>query len=151
MSIEKKIYLGADHGGFHVKEYAKKLLKKLGYKVEDVGTYNTDSVDYPDYISKVAKNVSKEKNSSGVVACSTGIGASIVANKVRGIRAALVHNKREARLSREHNDSNVLVLGGKPYNQNNVKDIINTWIKTGFQGGRHLRRIKKIDSLEQHR
>ncbi len=141
--------MGADHAGFAVKEYIKGVLTKMDYAPEDLGTFNEKSVDYPDYAEKVAVCVSKGKNRRGILACGTGIGASIAANKVPGIRAALVHDVETARLSREHNDANLLILGGRPFNKKKVEKIIKTWLEAEFQGGRHKRRIQKILRLEK--
>jgi len=145
-----KLFLGSDHGGFNVKEYLRKHLTKKGYEIHDLGTYNKDSVDYPDFAKKVALAVKKNKNSLGILACGTGIGVSIAANKIHGIRAALCNDVRCARLSRNHNDANVLALAGRPYNKKKVIQIVNAWLSSGFDGGRHLRRINKIKSIEKY-
>jgi ribose 5-phosphate isomerase B len=143
-----KLYLGADHGGYNVKEFVKSYLVKQGYTVEDMGTYSKDSVDYPDFAKKVALAVKKDKNSLGILACGTGIGISIAANKFPGIRAALCNDVRCARLSRNHNDANILALAGRPYNGKKVTAIVKAWLSAGFDGGRHLRRINKIKAIE---
>ena len=143
------LILGADHAGFKVKEFVKKELLRLNYPVEDVGTHSTAKVDYPDYAEKVSVQVKKNKNSRGILVCDTGIGASIAANKIPGIRAALVHHGRDARLSREHNDANILVLGGRPFIRKRIKRIVSVWLKTGFKGGRHKKRLNKISKLEK--
>ncbi len=149
MKKKKVIVLGADHAGFEVKEYVKKLLQKLGYQIEDVGTYGRKSVDYPDYAARLAEQVKKGRNKRGIITCGTGIGASIAANKIPGIYAALVNDVRDARLSRQHNNANVLVLGGRPYHKENVKKIVKVWLKTRFEGGRHKRRVNKISKIER--
>jgi ribose 5-phosphate isomerase B len=143
------IILGADHAGFKIKEFIKKELLKKNYPLQDVGTFSLKRVDYPDFAEKVAIEVRKNKNRKGVLTCGTGIGASIAANKIAGIRAALVSNSRDARLSIEHNNANVLVLGGRPFNKENTRRIIKVWLKSAFQGGRHQRRLKKIIKLEK--
>jgi ribose 5-phosphate isomerase B len=145
--IKKKetIILSADHAGFDVKEFIKKELLKINYPIEDVGTYNkTTQVDYPDYAERVAVEVKMHKHRKGILACGTGIGASIAANKIPGIRAALVENVRDAKLSREHNDANILVVRGRPFNKEKVRKIIHLWLKSKFKGGRHKRRLKKL-------
>lgn len=143
------IVIGADHAGFEIKEYIKGLLTKMNYELEDMGALSTESVDYPDYAEKVAVSVSTGENKMGVLACGTGIGASIAANKIPGIRAALVGDERAARLSRKHNDANVLVLGGRPFDKNEVKKIVRAWLTSRFEGGRHKKRIDKISAIER--
>jgi ribose 5-phosphate isomerase B len=143
------IVLGSDHAGFKIKEFIKGMLSNKNYRFKDVGTYSLESVDYPDFAEKVAIEVRKDKNRKGILTCGTGIGASIAANKIPGIRAALVCNTKDARLSIEHNNANVLVLGGRPFNKDNIRRIINVWFRSAFQGGRHLRRLKKISKLEK--
>jgi RpiB/LacA/LacB family sugar-phosphate isomerase len=146
---KETIILGSDHAGFALKEYIKTILSKMNYPIEDLGTSSKKSVDYPDYAEKVALAVRNRRNGKGILTCATGIGSSVVANKIPGIRAALVHNVRMARLSREHNKANILVLGGRPYEKNNVRKIIKTWLKSEFKGGRHKRRIGKISKIER--
>lgn len=143
------IVLGSDHAAFGMKEYIKQLLEEWGYPVEDVGTYNRDSVDYPDYAEKVAVAVTGGRNKRGILGCGTGIGAAIAANKIPGALAALVHNARTARLSVEHDNANILVLAGRPYRKKDIKKIVNTWLQSKFQGGRHLKRVNKIRRLEK--
>ncbi|MDH5661942.1 MAG: ribose 5-phosphate isomerase B [Elusimicrobiota bacterium] len=142
------IVMGADHAGFEIKEYIKALLLEMNYRVEDVGTFGKKSVDYPDYAERVSLAVRKKKNKRGILACGTGIGTSIAANKIPGIRAALVVDENGARLSREHNDANVLVLGGRPFNRSKVKKILKAWLTSRFKGGRHKRRLQKISGIE---
>lgn len=143
------IAVGSDHAGLKVKEYVKDLLERMGYRVEDVGTNGTKPVDYPDYAEKVALEVLKGRGRRGILACGTGIGASIAANKIPGIRAALICHVEDARLSREHNDANVLVLGGWEYNKALVPQILEVWLHRKFRRGRHLRRTRKIARLEK--
>lgn len=144
-----KICIGSDHAGFEVKEYIKSLLDEMGYAVDDVGTYGTDSVDYPVFAEKVALKVAAGESALGVLSCGTGIGASIAANKVKGIRAALVKDEFTARVSREHNDANVLVVAGRPFDRDNVRNILTTWLSSHFEGGRHARRIEEIADIEK--
>jgi RpiB/LacA/LacB family sugar-phosphate isomerase len=114
-----------------------------------MGPYDEDRVDYPDYAEKVALRVAGNKNNVGFLTCGTGIGVSISANKVPGIRAALVNSPNDAKMAREHNDANILVIGGRPFNRNNVKKILNVWLKTKFGGGRHKRRVNKMSKLDR--
>ncbi len=143
------VVLAADHAGYEIKEYIKTILNEMSYQFEDVGTYNKNSVDYPDYAEKMALQVVNSDNKVGILACGTGIGAAIVANKIPGIRAALVNSEQEALLSIEHNHANVLVLGGRPFDREKVKKIISAWFQAEFQGGRHERRVKKIEHIEK--
>lgn len=149
MKRKPTIVVGCDHAGFGVKEYIKSLLTKMGYCIEDVGTFNRKSVDYPDYAERVALAVKKGRQKRGILACGTGIGAAIAINKFPGIYAALVHDRRDARLSRQHNNANVLVLSGRPYSKKNVEKVVKIWLRTAFSGGRHRRRIHKIARIEK--
>lgn len=149
MITKPTVVLGSDHAGFRAKEYIKEEMAKTGYRIHDVGTDSLKSVDYPDYAEKVAVEVRKNPSRKGILVCGTGIGAAIAANKVPGIRAALVCNAQDARLSIEHNKANILVLGGRPFDKNQVKRIICVWLAAEFQGGRHLRRVRKISRLER--
>lgn len=146
---KERIVIGSDHAGFSIKEYVKKILRLKKYPIEDVGAYSTDSVDYPDYAYAVARKVRRDTTVRGILACSTGIGIAMAANKVPGIRAALVHSVKTARLSREHNNANILVLAGNPFNRDRTKKIVLTWLTTPFHGGRHARRINKITHIEK--
>ena len=143
------IVVGSDHAAFGMKEFIKRLVEGWGYIVEDVGTYSRDSVDYPDYAEKVAVMVTRGRNRIGILGCGTGVGASIAANKIPGVLAALVHNPRTARLSVEHDNANILVLAGRPYRKKEVEEIVKAWLGSKFQGGRHMRRVKKIKALER--
>ena len=143
-----RISVGSDHAGFELKEKVKKLLEGLHHQVQDEGTENADSVDYPDFASRVAGAVSKGEAERGILVCGSGIGMSITANKVPGIRAALVHTPEEARLSRQHNDANVLTLGGRILDGKTSLQIVAEWLTTAFEGGRHGRRVRKIEELE---
>ena len=121
----------------------------MGYCIEDVGTDSRKSVDYPDYAERVARAVRKGKYTRGILTCGTGIGAAIAINKFPGIYAALVHTVRDARLSRQHNNANVLVLSGRPYSKKNIEQVVKVWLRTSFSGGRHRRRIHKIARIEK--
>ena len=149
MLKRQTIVLGADHAGFEIKEYIKALLLEMNYAVEDVGTFGKKRVNYPYYAERVSLAVREKKNKKGILACGTGIGASIVANKIPGIRAALVVDENAAKLSREHNDANILVLRGRPFNRSKVKKILKVWLTSKFKGGRHKRRLKKISEIEK--
>ncbi len=146
-----RIALGADHAGFHVKETVKKFLEQAGYPVDDVGTWSEESVDYPDFALAVAEKVASGKDQVGILACGTGIGMAITANKVPGIRAAVAHDPMTARLAREHNDANVLTLGGRVVDDTMAIAIVRDFLDTKFAGGRHQRRIDKISELDQAR
>ncbi|MGA1847063.1 ribose 5-phosphate isomerase B [Deferribacter abyssi] len=141
------IALGSDHGGFYLKSIISKYLENLGYIVKDFGTYDDKSVDYPDYAYKVAASISRGEIERGVIICGTGIGISIAANKFPGVRAALCWDSYTAKMSRLHNNANLLALGGRIIGIELAKDILNTWLNTEFEGGRHLRRVNKIDEL----
>ena len=145
----QKIIIGSDHGGFRLKENIKAYLEKAGFKVYDAGTYSEDSCDYPVFAAEVAKLVSKGKYKRGILVCKSGIGNSIVANKFRGVRAALCYNAVAARLSRQHNDSNVLVLGSAFVKADLAKRMVSAWLNTKFLGGRHLRRIQLINQIDK--
>lgn len=142
-----KIVLACDHGGFELKEAVREHLTKKGYEVNDIGVYDTNSVDYPDYGKKAAELVAGSDD-KGIVICGTGIGISIAANKVHGIRCALCTNEYMARMSRMHNDANMLALGNRVIGQGVALDIVDVWLSTEFEGGRHLNRIKKMMEIE---
>ncbi len=146
----QKIFLGSDHAGFKLKEEIKKFLDKSGYKYNDLGAYTGEnSTDYPETALKVAQKVAKH-NSMGILMCGTGIGEAIVANKVKGIRAANCFNEYTARMSREHNDSNVLCLGARVLNKKIAKKIAKVWLETGFSNkARHGRRVRQIENIER--
>ncbi len=143
------IALGADHAGFELKEALKGWLIAQGYQVLDYGTHSTDSVDYPDYAAQVALAVADQKVERGVLVCGTGIGMAMTANKVPGVRAALCSDLYTARMSREHNDANVLTLGGRLMGPEMALDILRMWLETDFAGGRHQRRVDKIADVER--
>lgn len=142
-----KIALGADHGGFELKEKVKTHLIEKGYEVLDLGTNSTDSVDYPEFGHTVGHAVADKKAEFGIVVCGTGIGISIAANKVPGIRAALCTNTTMARLTREHNNANILAMGGRIVGDVLALEMVDTFLGTEFQGGRHEKRINKIESI----
>ena len=145
-----KIALGCDHGGWELKEALAEVLKSLGVEVVDMGTSSEASVDYPVYGSKVAEAVSSGAADRGVAVCGTGIGMSIVANKYPGVRAALCHDSFTARMSRLHNDANVLVLGGRVIGREVALDMLRQWMETPFEGGgRHQRRLDEISEIEK--
>ncbi len=140
-----KIAIGSDHGGFNLKETIKKHLEEKGYEVKDYGTYSTASCDYPVYAKAVAKSVAKGENDKGIIVCGSGIGVSIAANKVKGVRAALCHESHSAMLSRLHNNANVLCLGERITGESLALDIVDVWLKSEYEGGRHQKRIDMLD------
>ena len=144
-----KVAIGADHAGFELKEKIRKLLAGQGIEVADEGTFSADSVDYPDYARNVAEAVARNGAQRGILVCGSGIGMAMAANKVHGIRAAHVTTEQEARLSREHNDANVLTLGGRVLDHDAALRIVQTFLNTKFEGGRHQRRVDKIAALER--
>jgi len=139
-----KIALAADHAGFPLKEAVKKYLLKKGYPLEDFGTFSTESVDYPDAAHPAAESVASGKNQYGIFICGSGQGMQLAANRHKGVRAALCWNPEIARLSRSHNDANVLTLPGRFITKTMALKIIRIWLETSFEGGRHLRRVEKI-------
>ena len=142
--IFKKISLASDHAGFTLKEIIKKKLIKNKVKVLDFGPYNKDKVDYPDYAKKVARNISSKKTNMGILVCGSGTGMAMSANKLRKIRAAVCYNSVSTRLSRTQNNANILALGSRLTNKREALKLVNIFLSTKFEGGRHLRRIKKI-------
>lgn len=144
-----KISIACDHGGFALKETVKDVLTKEGYEVKDFGTYNTESCDYPDFAAPAARAVADGECEKGIVICTTGIGVSIVANKIKGVRCALCTTVLQAEMTRKHNDTNILALGAGITGQNLALKIIDIWLNTDFEGGRHQRRVDKITSLEK--
>jgi ribose 5-phosphate isomerase B len=146
-----KIGLACDHGGFELKEELKAFLISLGVEPIDMGTFNEDSVDYPDFGIFVAEKVSRGELEKGILICGTGIGMSIVANKFPKIRAALVNDLYSSRCSREHNDANILIVGGRIVGKGLAKEIVKMWLETPFAGGRHKRRLEKIEALEKEK
>lgn len=144
------IAIGCDHAGFELKNEIISLLNDLGIECIDYGTKNTDSVDYPDLAEKVSEAVSSGRIERGILICGTGIGMSIVANKFPNIRAALCNDLFTAKMSRLHNDANILVLGGRIVGKDLAKEIVRTWVSTPFEGERHCIRLKKITEIEEH-
>ena len=143
------IIIGSDHGGLKLKTALVGYLNRRGLEIADAGTNSDDSVDYPDFGQKVAEAVISGEAESGVLICGTGIGMSITANKIPGIRAALVTDVFMARMAKEHNNANVLVLGGRVLDEQKACDLVGAWLDASFEGGRHQSRLDKITALEQ--
>jgi ribose 5-phosphate isomerase B len=140
-----KVAIGADHAGFEEKEKVKQVLDKIGVEYIDFGTNSSDSVDYPDYAKKVGKAVSSGEVEQGILVCGSGTGMAISANKVHGVRAAVAWNEDIARLAREHNNANVLALSGRLVSEEENEKILKAWFDAEFEGGRHARRVGKIE------
>jgi ribose 5-phosphate isomerase B len=143
-----KLGVASDHAGFGLKEDIKEALQSEGHTVKDFGCEDENSCDYPDFANKLCAALLNEECERGVLVCGTGLGMSYTANRYKGIRAALCTSVEMAKMSREHNDANVLVLGSRVIESKLAHDILKTWLETPFDGGRHLRRIRKIDGLE---
>ena len=143
-----KIAVGSDHAGYELKEILKEHLISLGHEVQDFGTHSVESVDYPDFGIAVGEAVSEGRFERGIVCCGSGIGISISANKVRGVRCALCYEPLAAEMSRRHNDANVLALGGRMTSPEIARKIVDIWLSTSFESGRHQRRIDKITTYE---
>ncbi len=144
-----KVALGCDHGGFGIKEAVRKYLEERGVEYEDFGCYSTESVDYAPIAAKVARSVADGKADYGVLMCSTGIGISIAANKVKGIRAAVCTNAHCATMTRRHNNANILCMGGQVVDKETALQMVGIFLDTGFDGGRHVRRIGQIAQIEE--
>jgi len=144
-----RVAVGSDHRGFDLKQRLLELITGLGHTVVDVGTDSRASTDYPDFAAKVCRLVIERQVDRGILICGTGIGMSITANKFAGIRAAICNDVLTAEISRRHNDLNVLCLSGDLLGQRNIEPLIKVWLETGFEGGRHARRIEKIARLER--
>lgn len=142
-----KIAISADHAGFELKEILIKGLKESGYDVSDYGTNSTDSIDYPDNSYAAAKSIADGDNKLGIIICGSGVGVSITANKVKGIRAANCFNTEMAALARQHNNANVLCLGARFISADQATEMVNTFLTTDFEGGRHQKRVDKIHDL----
>ena len=142
-----KIYMGSDHAAFEEKEILKSYLKEAGHEVVDHGPDSADRCDYPDFASLVAKSVASDETSMGVLLCGSGIGVSMVANRYKRVRAALVRSVEEAKLSRGHNDANILCLGARLTPMDQIKEITSAWLETSFEEGRHTGRIAKFNEL----
>jgi ribose 5-phosphate isomerase B len=140
----KKIFISSDHAGFKLKEAIKIFLSKKKLSFQDLGPYNDDSVDYPDFAHKVAKRVKTNRNNLGILICGSGMGMNITANRHKNIRAAQCFNLKSTKLSRLHNDANIITLGSRLLTKKNVLNYINVFLNTKFEGGRHSKRIKKI-------
>jgi len=144
-----KVVFGSDHAGLHLRAEAVRAARELGFDVEDLGPAGSDSVDYPDYAARVARAVAEGKARLGVLVCGTGIGMSIAANKVRGVRAAVCTSEFEARMARAHNDANVLCMGERVVGPGLGASVLRAFLETPFEGGRHERRVAKIRDLEK--
>jgi ribose 5-phosphate isomerase B len=144
-----KVAIAADHGGYTLKEEIKQYLESAGIEYQDFGCHSEDSVDYPDYALPVAEKVAKGEFDRGILICGTGIGMSIAANKIDGVRCALVHDCFTAKATREHNDSNVLAMGARVIGPGHALEVAKIWLGTEFEGGRHQRRIDKIRLIEK--
>ncbi|WP_345981013.1 ribose 5-phosphate isomerase B [Sulfurimonas sp. HSL3-2] len=143
-----KFYIATDHAGVDLKDYTVELLKQKGHEVVDLGPFNKDRVDYPDYAVKVAQSVLADSESQGILICGSGIGMSMAANRFHGIRAALCHDAYTAQVARGHNDANILCFGERIVGKGVAESIIDSWIASGFEGGRHAGRVEKIESIQ---
>jgi len=148
-SASEKVIIGADHGGYELKEILKQMLCEAGFAVEDVGTHSTDAVDYPDFAHEVAQKVVAAPNGVGIMIDGAGVGSAMAANKVPGIRAASCQDVHTARNSRVHNNANMLTLGSRVLGVDVAKEIARTWLASRFEGGRHQKRVDKISMIEQ--
>ena len=146
--MDGKFVIASDHGGLELKEAISSYLKDAGVDIVDLGTMNDDSVDYPDFGIKVARAVSVGEADKGILICGTGIGMSIVANKFPGIRAALITDEFTAQMSKEHNNANIVVMGGRILTSEQARKMVQVWLESEYEGGRHQRRLDKIASLE---
>jgi ribose 5-phosphate isomerase B len=146
-----KIAVGSDHRGFNAKQLIKAIVSQMGHECVDVGTDSATPVDYPDLAYLAAKSVSEKQTDRAILICATGLGMSIAANKVHGVRAALCHDELSAHIARDHNDTNVLCLSGDQIGEVLLRKIVETWVATEFSGGRHQRRVNKITAIEEGR
>jgi ribose 5-phosphate isomerase B len=144
-----KIAIGSDHAGFEMKEKVRPILEAAGHEVLDVGPDSEDSTDYPIYASRAAQLVADGEAERGVLVCGSGVGVSIVANKIDGVRAVNAHDPEEAEMSRRHNNANVVTLGGRRLEEGNAEKIVETFLATDFEGGRHERRVEEIGAVER--
>lgn len=149
MARKMRIALGSDHAGFALKEKVREYLRSKGLEVEDYGTGDTQRVDYPDFAEKVAAQVSAKQADYGVLVCGTGIGMMLAANKVPGIRATVANDTVSARMAREHNNANVLTMGGRMIDESTMHQVVDTWLSTSFAGGRHELRVQKINKIDE--
>jgi RpiB/LacA/LacB family sugar-phosphate isomerase len=147
MEAEMRIAIGSDHAGYRLKEIIREYLQSGGRQIADCGTFSEESVDYPDIGFQVARGVSQGQYEKGILICGSGQGMVMVANRIRGVRAALCFDQEAARMARKHNDANVLVLSGWNLPPDEAVKILEAWLTTEFEGGRHLRRIEKLDDL----
>ncbi|MBU1658296.1 ribose 5-phosphate isomerase B [bacterium] len=143
-----KFYIGTDHAGIDLKDYTVALLKEKGHEVIDLGPFSKDRVDYPDYAVKVCRRVLEDNSSQGILICGSGIGMSMVANRFSGIRAALCHDAYTAQVARGHNDANILCFGERIVGKGVAESILDSWIASSFEGGRHTRRVEKIEAIQ---
>ena len=143
-SLFKKICIASDHAGYNLKEYIKDFLINKNVSIIDLGPINENSVDYPDYAKKVSKRVKSKKSDVGILVCGSGTGMAISANKTKGIRASVCYNLKSTRLSRQHNDANIIAIGSRLTKKRTALKLVTIFLKTKFEGGRHLRRVKKI-------
>ncbi len=141
--------IASDHGGLELKDAIKDFLAQRKIAVRDLGTMNSDSVDYPDYAAKVARAITLGEAEKGILICGTGIGMSIAANKFPGVRAALITDEFTARMSKEHNNANIIVMGGRVLTPKQVSGMVSAWLDATFEGGRHQRRLEKISEIEE--
>jgi ribose 5-phosphate isomerase B len=144
------IPIASDHAGFEAKEKVKKMLEELGHMPVDFGTHSDKSVDYPDYAIQVTEKVSDGEHAQGILVCGSGQGMCMTANKYGNIRAALVYDEESARLTRQHNNANILCLPGRMLTDDQLKKVLSVWLETDFEGGRHERRVNKIQDLTQN-
>lgn len=145
------IPIASDHAGFEAKEKVKEILEELGHMPVDFGTHSDDSVDYPDFAVQVAQKVDEGEHEKGILLCGSGQGMCMTANKFKNVRAALVYDDETARLTREHNNANVLCLPGRQLNEEQLQKFVKTWLDTNFDGGRHERRVNKIRDLTDNK
>lgn len=145
------IPIASDHAGFEAKENVKKMLEELGHMPVDFGTHSEESVDYPDYAIQVTEKVNEGEHEKGILVCGSGQGMCMTANKYGNIRAALVYDEESARLTRLHNDANILCLPGRMLKTDELKKVLRVWLETEFEGGRHERRVNKIQDLTQNK
>ena len=143
-SLFKKICIASDHAGYNLKEYIKDFLINKNISIIDLGPINENSVDYPDYAKRLSNRVRLKKSDIGILVCGSGTGMAMSANKIKGIRAAVCYNLRSTRLSRQHNDANIISIGSRLTNKNTALKLVSVFLKTKFEGGRHQRRVKKI-------
>jgi ribose 5-phosphate isomerase B len=146
-----KVAVGSDHRGFNAKQLIMAIVSQMGHECVDVGTDSATPVDYPDLAYLAARSVSERQADRAILICATGLGMSIAANKVRGVRAALCHDELSAHIARDHNDTNILCLSGDQIGEVLLRKIVETWMTTEFSGGRHQRRVNKITAIEEGR